>query len=88
MFTPEKAAFAVERHWAKYADPQDNPKTQKHIPPIAGKTAPAQAWEAVMALSGGDLAVLKAMAKERKIKGWALAKDAEGLAKKIAEAGL
>jgi hypothetical protein len=82
---PAKAAFAVAAGWARYADPQTAPaQPQKRVPPIAGHTAPTEAWKAVLATCNGDLAELKKLAKERKVKGWALIKDAEKLAKMIA----
>jgi hypothetical protein len=47
--------------------------------------APAQGWEAVMAMCGGDFQSLRGMAREHKVKGWALVKDPQTLAEKIAE---
>jgi hypothetical protein len=82
-----KAAFAVDNGWAEYADPSEAPALaapRKSVPPITGKTAPVQGWEAVMKACDGDLERLKEMAKQRKVKGWALMKDPEMLAKRIA----
>jgi hypothetical protein len=85
VFPKAKALMAIAAGWAVYADPQDDPKPLKPMPPIAGKMAPAQGWEAVMAMCGGDFQALRSMAREHKVKGWALVKDPQALAEKIAE---